>query len=338
MDQSSFFEECLQQTNFFCERYNSICKLSKLVFVVSGGIFYHMYARKNGLPRPQDTLCDSGEDSFDTPDTDGYFIILPLEIRGGVENIKRLEGKPDLEAYKQYAKSIVPIVEEAAKAFSTEKEPLAFRFNLFIDMALETLRKDLYTYSDDLGAELAKDKGCLFDFHFDILMPSAEARKPYNNGTPTLFPAELYDEETLPCVQMVNQKFFLCNQIYTYIKRCCGTWGDNATIRHYVDPDNNELDKFAERWFKRNGGKAYKTAKRLRWFIESSPQKNQTTEEILRELKGTKMVKIVKEELEGFSLIRDYIQSRITEYEKNCDKIQKAMAKKKKQKKRTLKL
>lgn len=251
---------CFNEVENICVDFNKQCKLSKMYFYPTGGLLYHYYSDLFHFPLPKDEECTTKKPMFNTPDIDGYFMIIPNKI-----NVKTLRSQ---DAYYTHEVALEAI-EEALLLFKNS----SIYDNL--EIVKEQILQNMKTYKNADKNDLPdyfdiKNKSlCKFDVHLNIV------RKPlYNikdgdfrsngfffgsNGTELVL-SRWKNVLNYPHVIIIDPYAHLFDQLFTLFIR---NTGSNKSIIEKIK-DEKKLPNYYKTSIKMNKLKMQKTAFRIK--------------------------------------------------------------------------
>ena len=255
---------CFTEVENICIDFNKQCKLSKMYFYPTGGLLYHYYSDVFHFPLPKDEECTTKKPMFNTPDIDGYFMIIPNKI-----NVKTLRSQ---DAYYTHEVALEAIEEALLLCknssiydnLETVKEQVLQNMETYKNAD----KNDLPDYFDIKNTPL-----CKFDVHLNIV------RKPlYNikdgdvnvsfffasNGTELVL-SQWTTVLNYPHVVIIDPYVHLFDQLFTLIIRNTGY--DKSLIEKIED--EKQLLKYNKLHIQMNKLKMQKTAFRIKIFCKN---------------------------------------------------------------------
>ena len=161
---------CFKGIEQVCIEYEKKCKLSSLCFYPTGGLLYHLYADICKFKLPMDLDCVTKKSMFNTPDIDGYFMIVPKNL--DLTHIRQTD------AYKTH-KIALEVIEEALTKYDQNNpiHPILEMLEFDIKYLIENVDNDELNHPlvfYDMIRNPITTRMCDLDVHLNVV------RKPLN--------------------------------------------------------------------------------------------------------------------------------------------------------------
>jgi len=336
---------CFEEVENLCKNYNSKCKLSTIAFYPTGGLLYHYYADIFDFALPDNKDCVSGEPMYDTPDIDGYFMILPekINLKTLRQNYARNTYEIGLEAVYEALKKIEKT--ELFSDFYEKLETLKLSLQDYLQLTTDSNipQSDEYYDGVNIGGEEQTKLICKFDVHvnivkkplFSMILTKKEEMKGYffgSDGTELV----LNRWTTVPNykhVYIVDPRAHVYDQLYTVYDRSNKIW---TKFLKQVEDGKINNKSFWRMMLQSGRFKMQKTAFRLKILCQNILP-GMTISELFKHMEGKTfegtvdfdlLHEKISKETNGFlatygrQTIEEFCNDRIKQVEKVCTKIQ----------------